>query len=152
MTHDDITPFLIDDEEAQALRSEAEAYPDNVKLVPMALAKRDGKIGVATAFSCLCVTDPDSEDYGMLDMSERNPLAIWECDPSSAFPGTRKNVRRSWAPVHIKSDISEQFRNYVNGVLKRTAWANGRDDKVKDVNEQASEEAVEEALSNVETE
>ncbi len=151
MKQNDIERFLIDDEEAQNLRLEAEAYPDKVKLVPMALAKRNGTIGVATAFSCLCITDVDSEDYGMLDMSERNPLAVWECDPSADFPGTARTVRRSWAPVHIKSDISEIFRNYVNGVLKRTPWANGRTNEEKE-EQQASTEEVEKALSNVETE
>jgi len=150
MPKHEIDAFLMDDEAAQEIRGEANAYPDMLKLVPMGLAKKDGKLGVLTALSCLCVVDPKSEDYGFLDLNQDNPCGLWECDPSSSFPGTRKTLFRSWAPVQIKGKYNEDLRTFVNALLTKIGWANGRANEVENTSSDAEVDAeVEKALADV---
>jgi hypothetical protein len=146
----ELDQLLVNDEAARKLREEVESYPDNVKLIPMGLTRRDGKLGVSTALSCMCITDPESPDYGQLDMEARNPVGLWECNPRSEFPGNRRALFRSWAPLLIKGDNFGDLRTFINSLLMNTPWANGRKQDEPSTTEKSDEDAaVEAALADV---
>lgn len=148
----DFEMYFIDEEAAREVREDGDGFPPELKLIPMALTKRDGKVRVATALSCMCVTDPGSEEYGKLDMDADNPVGIWECNTDAqAFPGrSRQAIWRSWAPVFCKPgrnrDMFAAFRTFVNALLVNTKWADGRSDES---GHSETDEEIEQALANV---